>query len=139
MLKEYQMACAAELESLAILRDFAVKTCQEANISEDIGYQLKLAIDEACTNIIQHGYAGMNPGSIILNIKHIQDKLIVTITDFGHSFEPAKPEELNVETIMASDELSGFGLHIIYQIMDSVHYEATDMGNELRLIKKIVV
>lgn len=137
MVKEFQIAHAAELEALALFRDFIDKTCHKAGIPEQLCYDLKLAVDEACTNIIQHGYAGMNPGSMILKLKLLGDQVVVTITDFGHSFEPAPPPPLDVNAIMADQRAGGFGLHFIYQTMDIVEYDATPMGNELRFVKNL--
>jgi serine/threonine-protein kinase RsbW len=137
MVKEFQIAHAAELEALELFRDFIEDTCQQAGISDQVCYDLKLAVDEACTNIIQHGYAGMNPGSMILKLKLLGDQVVVTITDFGHSFEPAEPPTPDVDAIMADQQSGGFGLHFIYQTMDIVHYEATAMGNDLRFVKNL--
>ena len=79
---------AAELPTLAVFRDFIGAACQQRGIDAATCYDLKLAMDEACTNIITHGYAGMNPGSLILDLEFEPRQVVVTITDFGHPFEP---------------------------------------------------
>ena len=60
------------------------------NIPGDIVLELKLAVDEACSNIITHGYRGMDPGSLILVFWIEVDRILVQITDFGHAFEPVE-------------------------------------------------
>src|SRR4030065_432189 len=68
----YQPPRAAELESLSIFRDFITNACQQQGVQDpEVVYDLKLAVDEACTNIITHGYSGMNPGSIILALEFL--------------------------------------------------------------------
>ena len=85
----FQITLAAELESLKKFRDFIAECCAQHGVSGDPVSDLKLAVDEACTNIIQHGYKGMDPGSIILSFRLEPQRILVQITDFGHIFEPA--------------------------------------------------
>ena len=92
MKEEYQITCAADLESLSVLRRFIDTSCRPA-VDEHTLYDLKLAVDEACSNIITHGYAGMDPGSIILKLELDSQKVTLAITDFGHPFEPYEPAD----------------------------------------------
>jgi serine/threonine-protein kinase RsbW len=134
----YQITRAAELESLPVLRDFIDSACKEdPRIDEQTLYDLKLAVDEACTNIITHGYAGMNPGSIILALELDDRQVKITITDFGHAFEPSEAPMPDVEAALEDRPTGGFGLYFIYQTMDEVGYETTEDGNCLKLIKRL--
>jgi anti-sigma regulatory factor (Ser/Thr protein kinase) len=87
-------------------------------------------------NIIEHGYAGMDPGSIIVSLQYGARKLVVRITDFGHPFEPSEPPEPDAERTL-SGEPGGFGLYFIYRSVDSVTYQATESGNTLTLVKNL--
>lgn len=98
---------------------------------------LKLAVDEACSNIIKHGYAGMNPGSIIVSLQLESDQVVITIIDFGHAFEPASVPKPDISASEDYDEIGGFGLYFIYQTIDSVNYESGEAGNRLTLVKKL--
>jgi serine/threonine-protein kinase RsbW len=133
-----RFAFAAELETLAKIRAQVGHFSEKQGFSEKLTYQLLLCVDEACTNIITHGYEGMNPGSILLEIDRIGDRIQITLTDFGHAFEPAPPEQPDVAEALEQGRLGGFGLFLIYETMDEVEYEATPAGNYLRLFKHIV-
>jgi anti-sigma regulatory factor (Ser/Thr protein kinase) len=135
--KIYRITRAAELESLGIFRDFIAAGCRENEISDDVSYDLQLAADEACTNIIQHGYAGMDPGSIILELNIDSRSVTVLITDFGYPFEPSSAPKPDLEAALEDRPLGGFGLFFIYSTMDSVDYQTTEMGNTLILKKKL--
>src|SRR3972149_9116321 len=96
--QKHQITRAAEYQSLATLRDFIEATCKGyPGVDDQVLYDLKLAVDEACTNIITHGYAGMNPGSIILAIDLSPQQVTMTITDFGQAFEPTETPMPDVE------------------------------------------
>ncbi len=138
MRNRHQITRSAELESLSIFREFIEKACQQhQRIDDQICYDLKLAVDEACTNIITHGYAGMNPGSIILGLEMEPNKVVVTITDFGHPFEPSEASAPDVEAGLEDLPMGGFGLFLIYQTMDEINYETTADGNRLIFIKQL--
>jgi len=136
--QKHQITRAAEYQSLATLRDFIEATCKGyPGVDDQVLYDLKLAVDEACTNIITHGYAGMNPGSIILAIDLSPQQVTMTITDFGQAFEPSETPMPNVEAGLEDRDTGGFGLFFIYQTMDEVDYECTEDGNHLTLIKRL--
>ena len=128
---------AAELESLAHYRTFIHSVCAEhQGVDPQTIYELQLAVDEACTNIITHGYEGMNPGSIILEIKFEPKDIVITIIDFGHPFEPIETPPPDLQALMRDEPTSGFGLFIIYQTIDKVSYQTSGFGNQLILIKR---
>ncbi len=137
MYRRRRMTRAAELSVLAEFREFIEKNCAELQVDDDTCYDLKLAVDEACTNIIQHGYADMNPGSIMLELRATPDEVKVRITDFGHPFEPSSAPVPDIEAPLEERSLGGFGLFFIYQTMDKVDYRTGEEGNCLILTKRL--
>ncbi len=137
MTQRFQITRAAELESLQVFRGFITECCARYDIPNDIVLDLKLAVDEACTNIIEHGYKGMDPGSIILSFRIESDRILVQITDFGHVFEPADAPKPDVEAALEDRPLGGLGLFLIYQTMDNIDYQSSDDGNTLTFTKYI--
>ena len=131
-----QITRSAERQSLVAFREFVEIVCRDhPRIDETILYDLKLAVDEACMNIITHGYAGMNPGSIILSVEQSPQQVRINITDFGHAFEPSEAPAPDLEAGINGQEMGGFGLYFIYQTMDEVNYETTGGCNRLTLVK----
>jgi len=134
--ERYELCRAAELASLSEFRDLIDGACQEhPAIGTQTCYDLKLAVDEACTNIVTHGYAGMNPGSIILVLELQPHRAGVTLTDFGHPFEPCEPPAPDLKAGPDDGTTGGFGLFFIYQTMDEIHYRTAEDGNHLTFIK----
>lgn len=132
-----QITLQAELESLAPFREHIKAACKGVSgLSEEAIYDVLLAVDEVCTNIITHGYAGMDPGSIILNAEVTPQALLVTITDFGHAFEPVEPPAPNVEATLEERETGGLGLFFVFSSVDDLQYESSPVGNTTRLVKK---
>ncbi|MGE5250207.1 MAG: ATP-binding protein [Bacteroidota bacterium] len=137
MTKKYQITRAAENESLGILRDFIAEGCRESGIPDQTSFELQLCADEACTNIIEHGYAGMNPGSIIFEMEIAEDAVTLFITDFGYAFEPRPAQRPDLSGALEGEPVRGFGLFFIYSIMDSVDYRTGELGNTLIMKKNL--
>jgi anti-sigma regulatory factor (Ser/Thr protein kinase) len=135
MSQRFQITRAAELESLQVFRGFITDCCARYNIPNDIVLELKLAVDEACANIITHGYKDMDPGSIILAFRIKPDRIVVQITDFGHIFEPVEGPQPDVQAALEDQELGGLGLFLIYQTMDNIDYQSSEEGNTLTFTK----
>lgn len=136
MANHHRITRAAYLESLSDFREFIKEHCRDLpGVTDEILYDLQLAVDEACTNIITHGYADMSPGSVILDLELHPHKLTLSLTDFGHSFEPSNTPTPEVSASIEERELGGFGLFFISQSVDEVDYEVTEDGNTMRLTK----
>jgi len=137
---EYRLTRAAELEALTNFRDLIDGACREqVGIDQQTCYDLKLAVEEACMNVITHGYSGMNPGSIMLELHFEPGQVLVNLTDFGHPFEPHEPAAPDLEADLEDGLRHGFGLHFIYQSMDQVSYITGGDGNHLTFVKRLPV
>jgi len=132
----YRITLVAEMESLGAFRAFIERACRATGVAERTTDDLKLAVDEAAMNVVMHGYAGMDPGSLILELHVGAGQVDVTLTDFGHPFEPYDPGIPDPESLLDDRAPGGFGLHFIYSTMDSVAYRTDEEGNHLLLVKK---
>ena len=138
MADTFRITRAAYLESLGDFRRFLKEHCTgKPAVTEQVLYDLQLAVDEACTNIITHGYADMDPGSIILDLELTPNQIVITLTDFGHSFEPDNAPIPDIEAPIEERALGGFGLFFIQQSVDHMDYKVTEDGNKMILTKRL--
>lgn len=134
MTNKLQLALPGEISSLTAIQQFVDSACEAAGIDNETSYDIKLAVDEACMNVIQHGYKGKDPGSVIVSFQYGVRQVVIHITDFGHPFEPSEPPQPDHEKVLAGTS-GGYGLFFMYKIMDSITYETTETSNTLTLIK----
>jgi serine/threonine-protein kinase RsbW len=137
MANTVEITCAAEPEALGIFRTFIEDECSRFGIPEEVVFDLKLAVDEVCSNVVMHGYKGMPPGSIILALQFWPDRVTVQITDFGQVFSPDQTPAPDLDGPLEDRRAGGLGWHLIFQTMDSVAYEHSGAGNVLTLQKKL--
>ena len=104
---ELNRACSPSFASLLRAR-------RRLTIADEIAFELQLACDEAATNVIQHGYEGMNPGSIDAGTAPAAERIKMLLSDFGHPFEPVETQAPDVNAICKTSQpqVSGFILFI---------------------------
>jgi len=127
----------ARFESLADIARFVVRAAQAAGLSSTAVCAVEMAVDEACSNIIEHAYGGEGRGDIEC-ICHIhKDGLTVTLRDYGCPFDPDSVPEPDIHADLKDRQVGGLGLYLIRQLMDEVHFEFTPgAGNVLTMVKR---
>jgi serine/threonine-protein kinase RsbW len=126
------------LESLARISEFITAATSQAGLDDHNAWQVQLAVDEASTNIIQHGYAGRVPGEIELGWHVDGDRLVVTLRDYGRRFNPDDVPAPDVTSPLEERQAGGLGLYLMSRLMDSVQFEFDDQqGNLLTMTKRI--
>lgn|GEM_PF-1124437 len=125
----------ATADSLPRIREFITKVGKRYRLSKHEINALKISIDEACTNIIKHGYQD-NSGNIKLRVSIGVDQMIVELIDQGKSFDPNLVCEANVQDYVSSGKKGGLGIFIMRKFLDAIDYEVTSIGNILRLTKQ---
>jgi serine/threonine-protein kinase RsbW len=125
------------LESLADIRDYVVQAAKRAGFNEKDVYAVELAVDEACTNIIEHAYGNKGVGEIELTCDIKTDELVITLRDQGKPFDPAKVPEPNFSVGLEELKPRGAGLFIMKKMMDEVKFTFdSEKGNTLRMVKR---
>jgi serine/threonine-protein kinase RsbW len=133
-----EIAVEARLENLEAIREFVTEACRRAGAGDRICFDLKLAVDEACTNIIEHGYVGRLPGAIAIRIEATRARVAVTIVDHGAAFAPSELPEPDLTSDWDSRAAGGLGWHLIRSVVDDVDYRPdAAIGNRLILIKRL--
>lgn len=127
----------ASLEQLSRIRDFVVDSATTLGVAPASFDDLRLAVDEAVTNIITHGYGG--PGDIELELETDGPDLVVRLRDQAPSFDPAHAPAADLKPPGERDSPGGFGVYLMKSVMDEVRHQTTATGNELTMIKRGVV
>lgn len=126
------------LENLHALREFVVSACQGIGVDQSVCFAMELAVDEACTNIVTHGYAGELPGPIHLTFQSVNGEVVVTITDYGRPFSPDEAPPPDLDSNWEERRIGGLGVYLMRKVMDEVEYQpGRQDGNRLTLRKRL--
>ena len=126
----------ATLDNLKNIRLFLINFLKDHKIENKIIKEVELAVDEAASNIIKHGYNIENKNNKIeIKLEIIKKKLFVHLFDNAVPVNQDKIKHRNLEDIKPG----GLGSYFINRIMDEVKWEtkSKDWINHLILIKKI--
>ena len=133
----FELKVKSELESLEIIGDFIAETLGKFGVGEATIYQVQLAADEACTNIIKYAYPE-GEGSISLVLDMANDDLVVTITDRGKPFDPDSISPPDLSADLDTRKVGGLGIYFIRKLMDDVSYTFDPQkGNQLTMLKRL--
>ncbi len=98
---------------------------------------LRLAVDEAVTNILTHGYDGS--GEIELELSTDGADLIVRLRDAAPPFDSTLVEAADPGPVEDREKPDDFGLFLIKSSMDKLVHRKLENGNELTMIKCDVI
>jgi len=101
-------------------------------LSEETLGDLKLAVTEACTNSVRHGYMGGGDGTVEVLYELQPDRLVVEVADDGPGFDESgkRPTEENLAE-------GGLGIAIIKALTDEFESgkRPDGRGSRLRFVK----
>lgn len=133
---ELLLHVSAKFDRLEQISKFIEQAGLEAGLGETAICRCQLAVDEACTNIIEHAYEGEDRGSIDICCEPEAGELTITIEDQGKPFDPNSVPEPQLNTNLENMQVGGLGLYFMRQVMDAVEFSYEDGSNRLVLLKR---
>ncbi len=136
--RTFLLKVPSSTENLALVREFVNSIGTQAGLGERDLFQLTLAVDEACANVIEHAYGNDVTKEVLLTANFDDDSLEIRVEDTGVGFDPSGREQKSLETLIAERRKGGLGLKMMQSVMDEVHYDIEPgRKNQLRLVKKL--
>lgn len=123
--------------SLANISKFVARAARAAGLDERAVYAVQTAVDEACSNIIEHAYGGEGRGPIECTCRIDDDGLTVTLRDYGRPFDPTGVPRPDIHASLEDRQEGGLGLYMMKQLMDEVRFgPPCDSSNVLTMVKR---
>lgn len=111
----------------------ATVTQQQGPNGDDLPMHVVSAVSEAYNNIVLHGYAGREPGSVQMTIEKCPGCVRVVLKDTGASFDPSQSLPPDLDAL----PVSGLGIFVMRSMVDELSYVAGST-NVLTLVKHFV-
>ena len=122
--------------SLAGISEFIAKAAKDAGFKSKDIYAVKLAVDEACTNIIEHAYGGESEKKIECYWNYDSDELTIELRDWGKAFNPSEIPVPDFNVPLEELEPRGAGLYFMRELMDEIRFKFNHSGNNLIMVKR---
>jgi GAF domain-containing protein/anti-sigma regulatory factor (Ser/Thr protein kinase) len=127
----------ARFEQLDAIRGFAAQAARDAGMDDSETYAVELAMDEACTNIIEHAYQEENRGDIECTCQSNDVCLTIILRDHGQPFDPSAVAPPDLDASIDKRTVGGLGVFLMKHFMDEVHFESLgESGNVLTMLKR---
>lgn len=127
----------ADLGQLSKIREFVSASAATLAVDPEALDDIRLAVDEAVTNILTHGYDGS--GEIELELSIDGADLVVRLRDAAPPFDSTLVEPPDPGPAEDREKPGGFGLFLIKNSMDKLVHHKLENGNELTMIKCDVI
>jgi len=117
---------------LSVVREVTARIGLMHDIGEETVEQIKLAVDEACANVIKYAYRGNADKWIVVRYKVDDERFEVVIEDSGIKADPGAIMGRKLEEVRPG----GLGVHFIKRCFDVFEFEGKKkIGNRLRLVR----
>lgn len=127
----------AGTSEVASICRFVQETSRELGLDERLTYDLMLAVDEACVNVIRHAYDGRG-GDVEVTIEMAEDGVKAVIRDWGEAFDPPSIPEPDVSAPLDERTPGGLGLFLMRNVMDRVEFQFDgENGNTLTMFRRL--
>ncbi|WP_298547184.1 ATP-binding protein [uncultured Parabacteroides sp.] len=126
-----------ELEQLTRLYEFLDRQAGIYGLEELQSMQIKLALEEAVTNVILYAYPDKKDQDIRIDMSCENKRLTIVITDTGIAFNPLERQEPDLTLSLEERPIGGLGIYLVKQLMTGVTYSHSDGKNILTMTKDI--
>lgn len=131
------LSVEASTEHLAKVRDFVASHAQNIGLNQKDVSEIRLAVDEAYTNIIKHAYKNSPAKKVYIEIGSDDNQLWISLTDEGKSFDPSTYCEPDLMKRIKEKKRGGMGVYLIRKLMDQVQYKSSGQTNVIRMVKNL--
>ena len=135
-LSEHTLTVNASTEHLSAVRDFVANHATEFGFEVNDVASIRLAVDEAYTNVIEHALKYDSTKSVMVSLGTKGDEFWIAITDDGVPFNPSDYNEPNIPERIKQRKRGGVGVYLIKRLMDKVEYNSKGSNNQIIMVKK---
>jgi len=120
---DVRLTLPARPENVAVVRHVLGAFAEALQLPDPVIEDMRLAVTEACTNVVRHAYADGAPGPVEILIRPERDTLLVVVSDEGRGLAPS-----------TDSTGPGLGLPLIAALSHSFEIEQVpDNGSRLRM------
>src|SRR5882762_5154636 len=134
--RRFQLRVPAEERHLAEIRDFIQEVGEKIQVPGRTVGNTKLAVDEACTNVVKHSYKGTS-GFIEVIVTGNLREYSIEIRDQGESFDLRNVKTPDLKMYVENRKKGGLGVYLMNALMDDVRYRHGTDGNVLTMTKRL--
>lgn len=131
-MSRFSLEMAVTIADVRRLNDWLDGWLAEAKVDAALGENMKLCLNEAVANIVEHGFDEADRGHMSIDLEEVPHGLRCTLVDNGRPFDPTTAAEAKPMTDLASSQIGGYGIALMRANSDALTYRR--IGDENRLV-----
>lgn len=136
--RTFSLHVPSSTENLSMIRDFVKSIGTQSGMEEMEVAKLELAVDEACSNVMEHAYNADSTQEVSIRATVDESSVQIEVIDTGKGFDPEAVEQSKLEDLISARRTGGLGMRLMKSFMDEVHYQMLPgIKNELRMVKRL--
>ena len=136
MKDQLKLKIEGKLENLSLIGEFIGDSMREFGLDNRKIFNVQMAVDEACTNIIEYGYAN-EVGTIDIACQRRGEEIVVVIKDRAKPFDPTSVQPPDLNASLEERKTGGLGIYFMKTLMDEVRYEFKEGKNVLTMVVRV--
>ena len=117
----FRLECSSAVANIGVARIAVAALAAQAGFSVEDIEEIKVAVSEAVTNAIVHGYGGRADASVAVSAMLAQQRLTVTVSDRGVGMADVQAA---MQPGSLDDEHTGLGFAFMKAFMDEVSVQS---------------
>jgi serine/threonine-protein kinase RsbW len=114
---DVKLTLPARPENVSVIRHVLGAFAEALRLPDELIEDLRLAVTEACTNVVRHAYPIDQPGAVEISFQPLEESVSVVVSDHGRGIGTS------------SDTTGpGLGLPLIAAIADEVEFQPVPGG-----------
>lgn len=134
---ELQFTLKNRIAEIAALGERLGEFAAVHQLTPNVLHDLNLALEEAVTNIISHGYSDHREHEILVCIRVESGAVIAELKDDARPFNPLTAPEADATKPLDERTAGGLGIHLMRKLMDGIEYQRLEDGNLLIMKKNL--
>jgi serine/threonine-protein kinase RsbW len=103
------------------------------HLPEAMHHPMRVALEEAITNIARHGFAPGAAGEIVISFETSPTAAILVVEDTGRAFDPSTPPRHAPPAHLTDAEPGGLGLVLLHRYCSDITWRRSGERNHLTL------
>jgi anti-anti-sigma factor len=138
IVEERRLKIPGVRDRIPVACDFVAQAARRAGLDDRAIHHCQLAVDEACSNVIEHGYGDLGGDAAIdITCRFEGERFSISVVDSGPEFDPLGQADPNPTASLDEREPGGWGIYFIKKVMDEVVYRYEANRNQLTMVKYI--
>ena len=132
--QQFGMIIGSDVAEIPEVTAWLEEVMRGSGFTEEAILDTQLAVEEAITNVIVHGYKESG-GEVVITCHVHSDRMEVEIADTAPRFDPLSMPEPDLDGSIEERRIGGLGVFLIRQVMDGVSYRYENGKNILLMTK----